>query len=267
MYFKPGAIMNYATTENSIIEELQNFNSHRLDDLSNAQLMDRVDTKFVTTTQELTRLLPKLKGLCTILEVDGRRISKYENLYFDNEALRFYNEHHNGKLNRYKVRKRTYSEQAKSFLEVKFKNNKERTVKSRTPTYIEDINDNEKAFIHSLGLKEQNLVSRQDCNYSRIAFANEKTAERLTIDFNIRYRDRKTQKYISLNQLIILELKQAKLNYNSAIYLMLKKQNLKPSSFSKYCIGMSLLNHSTLKFNRFKPSILNVSKLSGVSVL
>ncbi len=258
--------MNCTTTENAIIEELQNFNSHRLCDLSNAQLMDRVDTKFVTTTSELARLLPKLASLCTILEVDGRRTSKYENLYYDSESLRFYHQHHNGKLNRYKVRKRTYSEQAQSFLEVKFKNNKDRTVKSRIPSSQYSIDDTEQRFINAFGLAEYHLVPRQDCNYSRIAFANEQTAERLTIDINLCYRDRQTQKKIALRGLVIIELKQAQLHRNSALYQTLKKQNLRPCSFSKYCIGMSLLNQQKLKLNRFKSSLLHLKKVSGVSL-
>ena len=45
--------------------------------------------------------------------------------------MTLYHDHHNGKLNRYKVRRRRYIDTDTEFLEVKLKNNKKRTIKSR----------------------------------------------------------------------------------------------------------------------------------------
>ena len=60
------------------------------------------------------------------VEIENKRVSQYQTLYYDTKDMKLYNEHHNGHLNRYKIRHRTYVDSNLSFLEVKFKNNKGR---------------------------------------------------------------------------------------------------------------------------------------------
>ena len=115
-------------------------------------------------------------------------------------------------------------------------------------------------------MPDTGLSERLECHYSRIAFANEETAERLTIDFNIHVKDSQSGRRRELSNTVILELKQLGLNRQSQLYRRLKTLSLRPSSFSKYCIGMSLVNQRRLKFNRFKPSIRRMEKVSGVAV-
>ena len=99
--------------------------------MDSVKLMDRTDTKFVFNIDILPAVLNEAKVFYKILDVEGNRISRYKTLYFDTQDFDLYNKHHSGKLNRYKVRHRTYVESSLGFLEVKFKNNKGRTLKTR----------------------------------------------------------------------------------------------------------------------------------------
>ena len=176
-----------------ISQVLKNFNHHGLDDLNDAKLMNRVDSKFILPMSFLPELLAQVRHLYSVLEINGKRISNYHNQYFDTPQMSFYHDHHNGKLNRYKVRRRHYLDTDTEFLEVKLKNNQKRTVKTR-------IKLNDKTGEHSLCsqfLSEQianfdnSLDICQQGGYQRIALANEAIAERLTLDFNLWYQDRR----------------------------------------------------------------------------
>ena len=60
-------------------------------------------------------------------------------------------------------------------------------------------------------------------------------------------------------ELAIIELKQKKLNRNSAIFRQLKALQIHPASISKYCLGMSTA-YPALKTNNFKPVFRNILK-------
>src|SRR4051812_18873006 len=99
--------------------------------MDNVKLMNRTDTKFLFTTDQFETVLNEVAPYYKVLEVNGKRLNHYKTLYYDTSDLALYNKHHNGKLNRYKIRHRTYVESDTGFLEVKFKNNKGRTIKNR----------------------------------------------------------------------------------------------------------------------------------------
>ena len=258
------------TMTTTIMNHLSDFTSHGLNDLSKAVLMDRVDTKYIIPLGELDDLLVQLKAHCTILKIDERCISHYKNNYFDSVDLQYYRDHHNGALNRYKVRCRTYVEQDKSFLEVKFKNNKKRTLKKRVRVDQNNIHSlvKENEFLQRCGIENgQRLISVQECDYYRVAFANEASGERLTIDFNLSYLDPENQQTIQLDNMAIIELKQNIFNRNSQLYKVLRSKRLRHCKFSKYCIGLSLLRSKIIKTNRFKETLLKVKKLTTQSAL
>ncbi|MCE9538823.1 MAG: VTC domain-containing protein, partial [Bacteroidetes bacterium] len=113
---------------NSILAE---FSPITLKEMDGVKLMDRIDTKYVFTVQQLPVLLEQLKNDYKILTVEGNRLSRYESLYFDTKNFDLYHCHHRRKPNRYKIRFRKYVESNLHFFEVKFKNNKGRTIKNR----------------------------------------------------------------------------------------------------------------------------------------
>jgi hypothetical protein len=239
---------------------LNSYSSHGLTDLKHANLMNRVDTKFMIPVHLLPTILDHLLPHYSALEIDNKRLFTYHNTYFDTDDYRFYHMHHQGKLNRYKVRHRQYVDTQTSFLEVKFKNNKGRTLKSRIPCDTLDTNEStSKLFLKTaLGSSFAPLEPTQQGTYQRIALANEAEGERLTLDLNLNFQTADKQAYIQLPKFFIAELKQNKYNLRSPFALLMNSLGIRSSKFSKYCIGCSLITPS-LKNNRFKPQLMAVS--------
>lgn len=252
------------TLYDCINQQIMPFRSHTLSDLSNAVLMNRVDTKYLVPKHKLYDLFRDIGEICSVLAIDGRRISHYKTCYFDSPDLQFYHDHHNGVLNRYKVRSRTYVDQGASYLEVKFKNNKNRTLKSRIPFSYSSAG---LTVVHTQFLKDcgitrpDKLVESQICSYDRVAFARESTGERLTVDFNLEYEDIESQRKVKVKDMAIVEIKQSALNYSSALSKVLKNSQTRSLSFSKYCIGFGVLEKA-VKTNRFKRTLMMIEKIN-----
>ena len=102
--------------------------------------MDRLDSKFVAHASQLPALLKRMIPHFRVQEIKGVRISAYSTQYLDTPELSMYAMHHNRKLNRQKVRIRSYLDSDLSFLEVKNKSNVGRTTKLRIPTHSSHIN-------------------------------------------------------------------------------------------------------------------------------
>ncbi|NJN28808.1 MAG: VTC domain-containing protein [Cyclobacteriaceae bacterium] len=96
--------------------------------------MNRTDYKFWFPTNLVPSILSCIKDDYYILTINNQAILPYETTYYDTLKNDMYVAHHNGKLNRYKIRRRSYMVNDVSFLEVKFKNNKGRTIKNRIRT-------------------------------------------------------------------------------------------------------------------------------------
>ncbi len=120
-----------------------------LEEMDRVKLQNRTDTKFVFEVDLLSIILSEIKDDYSILEIKEKRKNSYQTLYYDTKELQSYTQHHNGKANRIKVRFRKYIESDLNYLEVKFKNNKSRTIKFRKKTNdIEtQLSSNSKKFI------------------------------------------------------------------------------------------------------------------------
>jgi len=220
-------------------------------------LMKRVDTKFVVRVNQLPSILDAIHHTYQVLEIKENRLMQYFTSYFDTEGFQFYNNHHRGRKKRAKVRLREYINSNINFIEVKQKNNKGQTIKRRiiSPKMaslgnMDSINTfYTKILGHNIDLK---LVI---CNeFDRFTLVNVAEQERITIDTNIKFNGK-----LWNQELAIIELKQKKLNRNSAIFLQLKALQIHPASISKYCLGMSTA-YPALKTNNFKPVFRNILK-------
>lgn len=239
---------------------LNQFNPITLEEMDGVKLMDRTDTKFTFHISLLPSILQEAKQFYRILDVEGNRISRYKTLYFDTEDFGLYNKHHSGKLNRYKIRHRTYVESNLGFLEVKFKNNKGRTLKTR----IKELNvpdlSSDKAFDflqNTLPFNPLSLHPKIWINYSRITLVNKLSAERLTLDLFLEFeKDGQTQ---NMNQLVIAEVKQDS-KVASPFISMMRQKHIRQGSISKYCFGVAH-SFSQVKKNNFKEKLLNVNKI------
>ena len=110
---------------------IKNFETISLDEMDSVSLMKRVDTKFLINRKKLESIFSTLSSHYKILKVKDVIKSKYSSFYFDTVNYKFFLDHHNGKLNRAKVRFREYVDSKTSFLEIKRKNQKGVTIKKR----------------------------------------------------------------------------------------------------------------------------------------
>ena len=110
---------------------IKSFPPISLEQMSGVKLMNRTDTKFVTTMEQLCRLLKMARQDYYIQEIDGERNLEYDTTYFDTQAFDMYNQHQWNHANRQKIRFRTYCISGLQFMEVKTKNNHGRTKKKR----------------------------------------------------------------------------------------------------------------------------------------
>ena len=254
---------------------ITSFQPISLDEMSGIKLMNRTDTKFVTTVHRLQLLLMLASHDYRIQEVDGRRIAEYYTAYFDTPDNNMYIVHQNGHAGRQKLRIRSYVDSGLNFLEVKTKNNHGRTKKKRVdmmgfdPSHPDhdirflDQDDQFReygAFLNKhLHYDPTVLTEHLENHFHRITLVNKAKTERLTIDTDLCFHNLKTGRDADLTGLVIIELKRDGLQ-PSPILGMLRDLRIKPSGFSKYCMGSALTNPS-LKRNNFKERLRLVDRL------
>ncbi len=111
--------LHYQHYKQKVEETLNTFQPLTLKELDNVQMLNRVDTKFVFHINQFCEILEEIKENYLVLEIDGKRMFDYESIYFDTDNYDLYKFHHNGKLNRLKVRYRKYLDSGLCYFEVK----------------------------------------------------------------------------------------------------------------------------------------------------
>lgn len=232
-----------------------------LREMDGVALLNRTDTKFLLNFDDFITILPRLAASYRILQINQKRLSPYRNLYFDTRSLSLYRQHHNGMANRHKVRMREYVDSQLSFLEVKFKTNKKRTIKNRVQTQAVATtfsSDGEMFLDEHYPHDAQRLVPVLWNNFTRITLVSKQAKERLTFDIDLSYLRNGRQK--SLKGLVIAEVKQERALSSSVFIQATRALGMRPSKFSKYCVGVSLLI-SKVKSNKFKSTLLFANKI------
>ncbi|MFQ6609583.1 MAG: VTC domain-containing protein [Fidelibacterota bacterium] len=247
-----------ATTRSTLAQ----FEPVVLQEIKSISLTDRQDTKFTFHIHQLDAVLTLLLPFSRILEVDSCRISNYRNHYFDTSDFNFYLQHHNTTRSRYKVRMRTYPFTDLTFLEVKEKNNRNRTLKSRllldevslkiSPEWYDFISQNS-------SVDPGSLSRSLDIDFSRITLTDTQLKERLTLDFNFRFDFPKQG--LHLNTLVIAEVKQPRYSPSSVFQQSMRLEKANEMRISKYCLGM-LLSYPRIKYNRFKPKMRELYRIT-----
>ncbi len=245
-----------------IKEILNNFEPISLKQLEeNASLMDRRDTKFIIKHSLLPEILTCLSQEYYALEIGNVREFDYTNVYYDTPSLNLFRCHHNGKLNRYKVRLRRYEDVGTNFFEVKFKSNKDRTIKKRVKVkeFSEEIVDKEWDFLlsYSYFQRQEMVVPVVNVIYKRITLVNKKFTDRVTIDINLCFNNH--EKEADMNNIVIIELKQSS-HTQSLLKNILKEKHIHPFSFSKYCMGICKL-YPHVKMNTFKMKLKKINAI------
>ena len=240
---------------------LQRFDAIHLSEMEDVALLHRTDTKYLLSEDQLCRALARLTGHYHILEIDGRRLHRYRTLYFDTQDLALYLQHHNGRRDRYKVRIRAYTDSNQVFLEVKHKINPGTTLKSRTqtPELSAQIPWDAQSFLRAqypypVEELEPSLLN----TFQRITLVSTHSAERVTLDVGL--LSLWNGAGVSLAGIAIAEVKQVRFSIDSAFVRQMRALGVRPTSLSKYCIGVSTL-YPGIKHNRFKPQLRQIAKL------
>ena len=249
-------------------EILRQYETITLDEMRDIRLMNRIDTKFVTTMPVLRQLLMLARDEYYVQQVDGEVVAPYYTLYYDTEDCAMYNRHEAGHLVRQKIRVRSYLHVGLNFLEVKTKNNHGRTKKKRTAAEGFDpragaassfrLHDYDELIRTHLRYDPERLSPQLENHFDRITLVNKAKTERLTIDTNLQFHNLSTGVDRSMGQLVVIALKRDGLQ-PSPILPKLLQLRLFPHGFSKYCIGSALTN-SSLRRNRIKPRLHSVEK-------
>mgnify|MGYP002682236895 CR=1 FL=1 len=225
-------------------------------------LLNRVDTKFVLTTAQLLQTLITLQSEYWVLAVKGHRLNHYRTLYFDTPNFDLYNLHVNGRADRYKVRSREYTDSHQSFLEVKHKTIKRRTIKERIRTeqpVLQLSLDHEHWLQGVFPYDCQSLQPKLWSTFVRITLVSKRGCERVTLDTDLAFYA--NNHFLRLDGLAIAEVKRDARTEESVFLALMHNQHIRPEGFSKYCLGVSLL-YDQVKKNAMKPKIMKIQKMT-----
>ena len=248
----------FMTTIHNIMSE---FEPIRLEQMAKVKLMNRVDTKFVTSLRRLIDFLGSASEFYRAQEIDGKRVCSYTTEYFDTPAMDMYTMHHNGCLGRQKVRIRSYVDSQLHFLEVKTKNNHRRTKKKHVAIEAGGSifsPENQDFLSRKCWFEPSALIPALNNSFSRVTLVNNDMTERLTIDTNLSYDNPLSGRHFDFDGICIIEIKRDGLSFSPALGL-LNNLRIFPHGFSKYCIG-TVLTNPDVKHNRFKEKLIEINK-------
>ncbi|MEW6773193.1 MAG: polyphosphate polymerase domain-containing protein [Bacteroidota bacterium] len=241
---------------------LAQFPSISLDEMDAVSLMDRVDTKYVFSLNALSDILSDAVHHYRILEINQVRQHLYDSLYYDTNDFQMYYWHHNKRLNRYKIRFRKYvNSNGLTFLEIKFKDNKEKTYKKRKkhqdiesqiPSALQNFIQQQTPFT------SETLHPTLQIQYYRLTLVNNDWSERVTIDTNLSFNN--FHHNVSLENIAIAEVKRSSYASHTAFLKLIKQHHIREGGLSKYCTGIALTN-SNIKKNNFLPFLRILEKI------
>ncbi len=252
-------------TSVTITQTLEGFTPITLEEMEGVKLLNRIDTKYLTDEATLGKVLADAAAAgYRALVAEGVKISPYNSIYFDTAGLKMFLDHHNRRLVRQKVRTRVYVNSRDAYLEIKRKNNHGRTKKKRIgidETEMMEFSSNPSACAY---LEKHSWFSVGDIRpvlstaFERITLVNPAQTERLTIDSRLHFENYRTGKTASLEDAVIIELKQDG-HAASQMKKILQDNRVKPVRISKYCIAETLTDPS-VKSNRFKVKVRTIEK-------
>jgi len=239
---------------------IQRYQPISLAEMDGVKLQDRVDTKYVFGEHELPAVLEAMLPHYRLLEVDGVRGTAYRSLYYDTTDLKHYQDHHNRRTFRSKVRFREYIGSDLVFLEVKRKTGRGRTDKKRirVDAIPDQLSPEQQAFVAKASKSPAPLQASVWNYFTRYTFVNRTTPERLTMDIGLRYSSAGDDK--QLGGIVIAELKQERADRTSPFVRIMRQRVFPPSGMSKYCIGLLLLGRN-VKHNAFKAVLLKLDRI------
>lgn len=237
-----------------------------LEEMDGVKLLNRIDSKYLTNEATLLEVLADARAAgYRALEAEGEKVSPYNSVYFDTPELKMFLDHHNRRLVRQKVRTREYVNSGTAFLEIKRKNNHGRTKKKRIGIAEYEMMEFGGDPAACAYLEKHSWFTVGDLRpvlstaFRRITLVNPAMTERLTIDTSLLFTNFRTGKKASLQDAVIIELKQDG-HAASQMKGILLQRRVKPVRVSKYCIAVTLTDPS-IKSGRFKVKVRTIEKI------
>lgn len=258
---QPGADYQSLISSDQLTNSLNRYAPISLSKMDSVALLDRIDTKYLMTSVQLLPTLRLLSNQYQVLEVNGNRINHYRTLYFDTMDFSCYHAHVNGMAERYKIRSREYTESNLSFLEIKQKTRKDRTIKERirTDEPVRKISGNLNNWMNNiLALEDECFEPKLWNNFARITLVSPERCERVTIDTQLSFQA--GSRFWNLDGIIIAEVKTSSGTQFSPFIQEMRNRHISPRSFSKYIIGAARL-FPQVKKNAIKPKLLLVERM------
>ena len=234
---------------------------------SKAAMLERLDNKYILPADVFRPALQKFGEHFDVLEIDNKRAFTYATKYYDDEELRGYYDHHQGRRKRCKVRVREYVDAGFSYLEVKLKDKRKVTVKKRLKVndVANPLDEQAVAFIESnyrdiyadsFGKSLHPVIAMR---YLRITLVAKEGGERMTIDTSLQFEANGVLRAVQPDMFII-ETKSAR--GNGIADKILRGLHLHPTRrCSKYCIGMASTG-AVERQNKFLPALRKL-RLAG----
>lgn len=160
--------------------------------LENAELMHRVDRKYIAPLEVVRDLVDAVGDTHRVLRVNGRRYTSYRTTYFDTDDFTSARAHVQRRRRRWKVRSRLYVEDDLSRVEVKTKDNRGNTVKvmgaSHPDLYGSLVGNRDFVARHLSEFADANvddLVPTAEVRYTRATLTDLAAGTRVTIDWGL----------------------------------------------------------------------------------
>jgi len=210
-----------------------------------AELQTRVDRKYVVALDLLDTL--DFDEHVMALEIDTRRRFRYATTYYDTPERDLYLDTAYRRPRRFKVRIRSYVDSGLTLLEVKRKDGRGKTVKSRRPiasgTEGSGLNPSLRAFVN--GEVETRLTDHLGVavttRFDRTTVVDTEFGARYTIDHNVR-GDAPDGRVVSLTDAAVVETKSG--GGPTPLDRVLWSHGVRPARISKYCTAMAILDPS-----------------------
>jgi len=217
--------------------------------LAHAELLERVDRKYVVPLSLGRDLVGSLVESHQVLSVAGRTTTTYRTTYFDTAELQCVRDHIQGRRLRFKARSRLYVEDDLCRLEVKTKNRRGATVKSQLDIPAEaygSLTDEHRQFIDKrldrAGVpRPDRLEASLELDCCRATLIDLDQGVRVTFDTHL--TSHRAGHGIALDpDYVIVETKSS--SRGGKADLLLRRAGFRPRSFSKYAAMGSLLEPS-----------------------
>jgi hypothetical protein len=229
-----------------MIAALDALSSIGLDELNQrAELLTRVDRKYLVTRAIADRLVDDLADQALALQIGDSRAFGYRSVYFDTPALSSYHGAAHGRRRRFKVRIRTYLDSGDHFVEVKTRGQRGATVKERVPAWCDDrLDRDDQQYVREaleaggIDVDVRTLAPVLTTEYDRSTLFTPRTGGRTTIDTSLRWRGPDGAGFTAPD-LAIVETKSA--GSASDVDRMLWAMQQRPRSVSKYATGLAVL--------------------------